>query len=78
MTPSERVPASAPLLTAAEVRKRVRKISKQSDDESQHADEDALYHDVLTAIATSRCADAAACAREALKTEDLNFSRWYA
>lgn len=63
-----------------EIRKRVAEIAKigERDDESAHVEEARLYEDVLDAIANGACDDPAACSAEALKTRDLDFSRWYA
>ena len=47
------------------------------DHEDLHALEDQLHGDVIRAIADG-AEDAAALAREALKTTELKFSRWYA
>jgi hypothetical protein len=67
------------MLTAKDVRKRVAHIKKiMGDDESAHSEEDGLYGEVLAAIAGGTCEDPAACAREAIKTADLNFNRWCA
>lgn len=48
------------------------------DHEDLHGREDAIHRDVLLAIAEGRCADPAACAREALRTTHLLFDRWCA
>lgn len=64
-------------MKVSDVRNRVAKIKRKYDDESKHADEDELYADVLQAIADG-APDAAKLARAALKTKDLNFSRWFA
>ena len=48
------------------------------DDEAAHGAEDALYAALLRAIAEGRCDDVAQCAREALKTEEIDFARWCA
>jgi hypothetical protein len=47
------------------------------DDESAHCEEDKLWLDVLKVIAAG-ADDAAGLAAEALKSESLIFSRWYA
>lgn len=51
-------------------------VAMKADDEQAHSEEDALHQDVLRAIADGRCDDPAACAREALKTTEIDFSRW--
>lgn len=48
------------------------------DNEGVHIDEDELHQDVLKAIASGNCDDPTELAREALKTLDLNYARWYA
>lgn len=53
------------------------KYRQERDDEGAHCTEDAIRHDVLAAIAGG-APDAPALAAEALKTDDLEFSRWYA
>lgn len=66
-----------------EVLKRVEAIAAQEhasgvwDDETAHGMEDALWADVLRAIAAGD-ADAPALARAALTTQEMNFSRWTA
>lgn len=48
------------------------------DDESAHIAEDLLYAEVLQSIAEGSCENAAECARLALTSEMIEFSRWYA
>ena len=65
-------------MTREEVSQRVDRIAALvNDDESQHCEEDKLWQDVLTAIAAG-ADDAAGLATEALRSNDLAFSRWYA
>lgn len=65
-------------MTPAEIADRVATIADIANDPaSAHADEDRLWFDVLTAI-RYKAADPAGLAREALKTCELQFSRWYA
>ena len=52
--------------------------ARRADDERAHRAEDRLHQTVLRAIADGRCADPAECARAALQTLELSFSRWYA
>ena len=52
--------------------------NKRWDNEGAHIAEDELYMDVLKAIAEGRCDDPAACASEALKSDNIDFVRWYA
>ena len=66
-------------MTTADVHAAVDNIrSLRSDDESAHVAQDNLYRDVLTSIARGSAEDPAAMAAEALKVEDIEFSRWYA
>jgi len=51
---------------------------KQHDDEIAHSLEDGMREDVLRAIAAGECEDPAGCAKIALLSEDIDFSRWYA
>jgi hypothetical protein len=62
-----------------EVRERLREIDNlRGDDERQHAEEDDLHHDVLSAIANGEAADPRRLADEALRSGEIRFSRWYA
>lgn len=67
-------------MNAGEVRKRVAKIHKmQGDPEVAHAEEDILWMDVLEQISQSQtCGWESELAREALRTRDIKFPRWYA
>ncbi len=66
-------------MTPDDVRKRVAEIAEiKGDPEAAHSSEDALWQDVLNFIAQDMPADAAELAREAVKTADLPFARWYA
>ncbi|QLL68638.1 hypothetical protein GTO82_07205 [Lactobacillus johnsonii] len=51
---------------------------EQSDPEVAHLLEDNLYEQVLNMIASSKCSDPKSFAKEALKTKDILFRRWYA
>jgi hypothetical protein len=65
-------------LTVEDIKRRVAKIdAEKDDDETAHGSEDQLWEDVLKAIADG-AEDPAALAREALKTRDIEFSRWRA
>jgi hypothetical protein len=65
-------------LTVQEVERRVAEIEKhRADDERAHMLEDLLREDVLQAIAIGNV-DPAALANAALKTNDIDFGRWYA
>ena len=66
------------MLTVEDVKKRLSDIGATKSDEGAHVLEDRLYEDVLRAIADGQCSDPAGCAREALKSNDFDFSRWYA
>lgn len=64
-------------LTVEEVRLIVDKVRAMAhDDEAAHSEEDHLYEVVLLAIAMGDCDDPAACCKEALATQDIQFSRW--
>ena len=66
-------------MTPKRVRERVKWIdSVRGDDEAAHSAEDALYAEVLRAIADGTAEDAQACAKEALKTQHIGFARWCA
>lgn len=67
------------MLSVEEVRREVERIKTiRNDDESAHASEDALWQRVLRAIAREKCTDPVACAKEALKTGNIDFCRWCA
>lgn len=51
---------------------------EELDPEVAHLLEDNLYEQVLNAIASSKCSDPKSFAKEALKTKDILFRRWYA
>lgn len=62
-----------------DVVKRVRAIFAERDDpEIAHALEDQPYRELLWAIAEGECDDPQGCAKEALKTGDMDFARWRA
>ena len=66
-------------MTPKSVLARVAKIAKMAgDDESAHSAEDDLHKDVLSAIASGKCVDPKECARIAMTTTGIPFSRWYA
>jgi len=48
------------------------------DDEAAHCQEDGLHHAVLLAISRGTATDPAECARLALTTNEIKFSRWCA
>ena len=64
-------------MTLDDVKAAVEEISNRRDeDEVAHHHEDALYCDVLAYFATFND-ERGALAREALKTKEIHFSRWY-
>lgn len=66
------------LITLEEIKERLEEIrSLAYDDETAHSRQDSLYLDVLTAIA-SGAKNARQLAAEAIKADDIEFSRWYA
>lgn len=66
-----------PVMNVAEVKRRIQEIADAEDNERQHLMEDALYKDVLQAIADG-AANPLELAREVLEVKDLDFVRWYA
>lgn len=71
-------------MTVEEVIARVEEIRKiRGDDEMAHVYEDRLFSDVLHFIAEDSRRDGfrteyVDLAREALKTQEIHFARWYA
>ena len=68
-------------MTREDVIARVARIRAMvNDDATAHFEQDALYVEVLRAIAseTIEGAGARALAQEALKVQNIEFSRWYA
>lgn len=66
-------------MTPEAIQARLKIIEQHANDpEAAHGFEDDLYIDVLRAIATGKCKDPQACAKEALKAIDIDFTRWYA
>lgn len=54
-------------------------IAKHSGDaERAHAYEDDLYERIIQSIADGQCEEPQVCCKIAIKTKDLNFSRWCA
>jgi hypothetical protein len=66
------------MLTVQEVVDRVQAIGPDPDPEAAHWDEDNLWWEVLSAIATGECEDPVLLATAALETRRLDFPRWYA
>lgn len=67
------------ILDSYSVRDAVAMIADHKDDaEVAHDMEDRLYEDVIRAIRDGTCIDPRACCEEALKTKDIDFSRWCA
>jgi hypothetical protein len=65
-------------VTPDEVSQRVIVISAHSDNpEQSHAEADALYRDVLQAIADG-ATNASLLASRALRVEELELTKWYA
>lgn len=66
-------------MTVHEVRERVAEIAAIArDDERAHVMEDELHQAVLRAIADGTAEDPQALAAEAIRTAEIEFSRWYA
>lgn len=65
-------------LTPNDVDEQVRAIATlEFDYEEMHAMEDRLHKLVLLNIANGTCDDPKKCARLALMTVNINFTRWY-
>lgn len=65
-------------MTIEQVKERVKHIeSISNDDEAAHSNEDALWRDVLSAVAKGH-PDSVKLAKEALKTEKISYARWCA
>ncbi len=72
------MPDEQPVMTIEEAQRRVDVIAASvGDDEGAHIEEDSLRNDILVAIAGGD-ANPVGLAMIALKTNDLNFSRWCA
>src|ERR1051326_1491076 len=72
-------PDAPEMSTVQDVKSRVAKIRKLRDDsEMAHAAEDALYEELLAAIASGIAEEPAAMARVALETSTIDFERWCA
>lgn len=68
-------------MTAVEVRDRLDHIRRiAGDDEAAHSAQDALFREVLTAIATGTGSlrNARRLAADALTVDDIRFERWMA
>lgn len=66
-------------MTPKDVRAEVESIEKmKGDSECAHCAEDELHQAVLQAIADGSAVDPRECARLALMTAQIRFSRWYA
>lgn len=66
-------------MTPNDVQDRVDQIASMADDdEMAHSYEDALHQHVLQVISVGKCSDPQECARIALTTLDIKFSRWCA
>lgn len=66
-------------MSPEEVLRRVDVIRESSgDDEGAHGMEDSLWSDVLRAISDGTADDPAGCAKAALLTQEIDFSRWCA
>lgn len=67
-------------LTVAEVRRRAEKVEQAAEngnDDQAHGLADALHEDVLAAIAVG-ARTPKLLAKEAIRTVDMKFARWYA
>jgi hypothetical protein len=67
------------LMTVQDVRNWVRRIARMAhDDEGAHSEEDHLFVTLLTHIAEGRCPEPEKCAKAAIRSRMINFSRWCA
>ncbi len=71
------------MMTPEEVSVRVESMLEEInsagfDEEESHKKEDALYKEVLRAIAAGDCEDPKCCALAALKLSSSDHTRWYA
>lgn len=57
---------------------RAKATGPNADPEEDHGKEDSIYFSTLKAIAEGAVSDPQACAAEAIKAADIEFSRWYA
>lgn len=66
-------------LTPADVQAMIDKIEAEKwDDETAHIREDGMLWTIIEAIATGNCRSRRACCEVALKSKNIDFSRWYA
>lgn len=65
-------------MTLDDIQERLNRIASILSDDEAHMWEDSLHQDVLKAIAEGQCDDPAACARLALTSQQMVFSRWCA
>jgi hypothetical protein len=67
------------MLMPEDVKKMVAELKEiVGDDECAHGMEDTIHQTVLEEIAKGECMSPGECAREALKTKELDFNRWCA
>lgn len=60
------------------IKQRVADIeAMKASDDAAHRAEDQLWIDFISFVATSGPPELAALAREVLRTDDIDFSRWY-
>lgn len=61
-----------------DIKKAVKEIEEiKEDDEAAHMEQDDLYRSIIKAIAEGKTVTPE-MAQEALKVEEIDFSRWYA
>lgn len=67
------------MLTPEKVKEMVEDLKQIiGDDESAHAREDEIHQQTLEAISQGECFSPWECAKEALKTKEIDFNRWCA
>lgn len=66
-------------MTLDEIKKAVQHIEDiAGDNESAHGEEDSLRAAFIAYVAETADGELAEMSREVLKTDDINFARWYA
>ena len=69
----------SPITTIGQVRDRLRAIRQSAgDDERAHSLQDALFRDVLAGLVLAGPPEVKALAKETLRVDKIEFSRWMA
>jgi len=66
-------------MTVTDVQQRLVSIQAEAQEDcvEAHEQENTLWFVVLRDIAAGTCADPQGCAREALKSREIDFDRWF-